>query len=107
MSNTGYEEVFKPYSGSMDFSSILSHITSQKNASDEIAEKALNGGICEEDAKEIILLMNKAATSLKATVAVFTEMHKDVSPKEKKTLSDAIERLEGMSSRFKVINQLK
>lgn len=107
MKNKDFETTFKPYSGSMDFPSIFTYIVAQKEAAEKVAEKALNDGFSKEEAVTLITLMNKAATTLKSTVAVFIEMHKDVSSKEKKTLTDAIKGLEGTSNKLKYSNILK
>lgn len=95
------EQVFKPYTGPMDFAAILEQAKDQKQLAEKLSERALNGDVGEEEAVELTAQLRKAASSLKATVDVFIEIHKEVSPEERKTLADAIEKLDAMSRKFK------
>ena len=99
-------QTFAPYTGPMDFPSILSQISEQKIAAELLSELAQNGEITDEEALVKIGEINKASSSLRAVVAVFTEMHKDSSLTERKTLSDAIETLDVISGKFRASQRL-
>lgn len=100
-------ETFRQYNGVMDFASIMEQISTQKQSAQMIIDRAQKGEIDEDEAATILAEIKKATSSLKATVAVFIEMHKDSSIGEKKTLSDAIEKLDTMSNKFNGVHKLK
>ena len=100
------KHTFTPYTGPMDFPSILSQISEQKTAAENLSERALNGEVTDDEALIRIEEINKASSSLRAVVAVFIEMHKDSSHAERKTLLDAIETLDVISGKFKISQRL-
>lgn len=100
------KQTFTPYSGPMDFPSILSQISEQKSAAENLSERALKGEVTDAEAVVKIEEINKASSSLRAVVAVFIEMHKDSNHIERKTLSDAIETLDAISGKFKATQRL-
>lgn len=100
------KEVFQPYSGPMDFASILSRAQQQREAAASLVELAMNGGVDEQEAKEYVSLIHRASESLRATVAVFLEMHKEAPAGERKTLEHAIVKLDEMAGKFKIGTKL-
>lgn len=93
--------MFESYSSSMSFENILCQINAQRNFASQLFERAEQGGIEDEEAKGLIKEMNDSMVSLKATMAVFFEMHKDTSKEQEYTLKDAIVQLEKISGKFK------
>lgn len=95
--------MFESYSSSMSFKEILCQINAQEELASQLFKKAEDGNVEDKEAELFIKEMSNSIISLKATMAIFFEMHKDTSKDQEHTLKDAIVQLEKIAGKFKVL----
>jgi len=95
--------MFEPFSSSMSFENILCQINAQREEAALLLKRAENGDIEDKEAKAFIKEMGNSMISLKATMVIFFEIHKDTSKAQEHTLKDAISQLEKIAGKFKVL----
>lgn len=98
--------MFQGLKGETDFTGMISHIKEQKELASNTIKMIDDGNLTEAEAKRFIREIKAAGASISSSVAVFVEMHRGANDGERKTLSDAIEKLGSMSNTKKSIQAL-
>ncbi|MDD3598176.1 hypothetical protein [Sulfuricurvum sp.] len=92
--------MFSRYSATMDFATLLSQMNEQHQMVADITKRAENGSIGEDEAESIGGEIRKVMSSLKASAAIFFELHKDPKGSQYQTIKDALTKLENDTGRL-------